>query len=87
VVVVVGLGSANVIGVMAWSALGGFVLTTIAQFVRSVDDVPHVVVPEIVPVTTVTVVEKVPVALDIVALTVAVSQSVSFVAAAVHSRA
>jgi hypothetical protein len=87
VVVVVGLGNAKVMGAMAWSALGGLVLTTIAQFARSVADVPQVVLPAIVPVTTVTAVEKVPVALVIAMLTVAVSQSVSFVAVAVHSSA
>jgi hypothetical protein len=79
VVVVVGLGSAKVIGKSAASELGGLVLTTIAQFVRSVDDVPHVVtvaVEEIVPVTTVTDVEKVPVALVVATATVLVSQSV-----------
>jgi hypothetical protein len=46
-------------------------------------------VPAIVPVTTLTVVEKVPVALDVAMLTVLVSQSVAFVAAPslMHSRA
>src|SRR5580692_1869653 len=64
VVVVVGLGSANVIGMRAASALGGLVLTTIAQFVRSAEVVPHVVTVadvEMVPATTVTAVVKVPV--------------------------
>jgi hypothetical protein len=76
-------------GVRAASALGGLVLTTIAQLERSLDDVPHVEVPAIVPATAVTVVEKVPVALDEAVLTVLVSQSVSFVAAPslMHSRA
>jgi hypothetical protein len=66
VVVVVATGRANVIGAMAASALGGLVLTTMAQLVRSLADVPHVdgeAVAEIVPVTTVTDVVKVPVAL------------------------
>jgi hypothetical protein len=76
-------------GIRAASALGGLVLTAIAQLERSVDDVPHVEVPAIVPVTTLTVAEKVPVALDVAMLTVLVSQSVAFVAAPslMHSRA
>jgi len=76
VVVVVAAGSAKVIGMRAASALGGLVLTTIAQLERSADVVPHVVVPAITPVTTVTEAENVPVALDWARLTVLVSQSV-----------
>jgi hypothetical protein len=92
VVVVVGEGNANVIGAMAASALGGFVLTTMAQFVRSLAEVPHVdgeAVDEIVPVTTVTDVVNVPVALVVAMATVFVSQSVWLVDAPrlMHSRA
>jgi hypothetical protein len=89
VVVVVGLGNANVIGKRAASALGGLVLTTIAQLERSVDVVPQVDVPATVPATTVTDAVKVPVALVVAILTVLVSQSVSFVEAPslMHSRA
>src|SRR5580704_4406158 len=89
VVVVVGLGSAKVIGKRAASALGGLVLTTIAQLERSVDVVPQVDVPATVPATTVTDAVNVPVPLVVAILTVLVSQSVSFVEAPslMHSRA
>ena len=92
VVVVVVVGSANVMGARAASALGGLVLTTMAQFVRSVDEVPQVdgvAVEAIVPVTTVTEVVKVPVALVVAMATVLVSQSVWLVEAPrlMHSRA
>lgn len=86
VVVVVALGSAKVIGVLAASALGGLVLTLMLQFERSLEDVPHVVVPT-VPVATVMVVVNVPVALVVAALTVLTSQPNSDVAPTMHSRA
>jgi hypothetical protein len=89
VVVVVGLGRAKVIGNRAASALGGLVLTTIAHAERSLDDVPQVDDPAIVPATTVTLVENVPVALDVTMATVLVSQSIALVEAPslMHSRA
>ena len=92
VVVVVATGSAKVIGKRAASALGGLVLTTMAQFAKSADDVPQVVdVPTdaIVPATTVTEVVNVPVALDVTTANVLVSQSDALVEAPAltHSRA
>ena len=86
VVVVVALGSAKVIGVLAASELGGLVLTLMLQFARSLEVVPHVVVPT-VPVTTVMAVVNVPVALVVTALTVLTSQPNSDVAPTMHSRA
>ena len=86
VVVVVAVGNAKVIGVLAASAVGGLVLTLMLQFDRSLDVVPHVVVPT-VPVATVSAVVNVPVALVVATLAVLTSQPNSDVAPTMHSRA